>query len=228
MATDQPRQPNPTLEQSLTKKEAWEVTGGLSDTSKMPCHSWGLPATSCHTGARLATLEDTVCSDCYAKKGNYTWPNVHQANTRRLARATHPDWEDAMATLINWQARRSSQPFFRWFDTGDLQSPSMLERIATVAHNTPEIHHWLPTREHGMVRDVLAHDRLPQNLTLRLSAHYVDGEPPRLLDLPTSTVHRHEAPVGYSCPAYENHPIHCGECRTCWDPTIQNISYRFH
>jgi hypothetical protein len=133
-----------------------------------------------------------------------------------------------MISLVEWQAAKNGQPFFRWFDTGDLQSPSMLERIATVAAATPDVQHWLPTHESGMVRDYLARHHPPRNLTLRLSATYIDGDPPTLLDLPTSTVHRLRAPFGYACPAYDNHPTQCGSCRSCWDPLIQNISYKHH
>ena len=214
--------------EDLTKNEAWKITGGLSRTTKMPCHSWGLPASTCKTGAGLATLEGTVCTDCYARKGNYAWPRVQQANQRRYQHATYPAWEDAMATLIRWQAEKNEQPYFRWFDTGDLQSSSMLDSIANVAHNTPEIQHWLPTKEHRMVRDYLTRQLPPPNLTLRLSAHYVDGEPPRLLGSPTSTVHRFEAPVGYSCSAYKTQPTRCGDCRSCWDRLVRNVSYPYH
>ena len=35
-------------------------------------------------------------------------------------------------------------------DSGDLQSLEMLEAIAEVARQTPEVKHWLPTKEYGI------------------------------------------------------------------------------
>jgi len=193
----------------------------------MPCHSWGLPATSCKTGSRLATIEGTVCHGCYARKGNYTWPRVRRAGERRLAQAAHPAWVDAMTTLVRWQAAKNGQALFRWYDTGDLQSAAMLERIVAVATSTPEIRHWLPTKEHALVLDYLAVESLPGNLTIRASALLVDAKPPDL-GLPTSTVHLSAPPVGYACSAYNHRPARCDTCRTCWDPAVRNVSYPHH
>ena len=212
----------------FTRAEAEEIVGGLSRTTKMPCHSWGIPAQSCHVGSALAKIEGTTCHDCYALKGAYAWPQVQRAYERRLARADHPDWVDAMSTLVRWQAGRNREPYFRWFDSGDLQSLSMLERIAEVAKKTPEVNHWLPTREHAIVRQYVAKDDTPENLTIRLSALLIDGNPPKVGGLPTSTVHRTEGSYGNPCPAYDQRPASCGSCRSCWDKNEPNVSYRLH
>ena len=42
-----------------------EITGGLSRPSKMPGPAWGLPASRCKTGAKLAGGPGTTCSSCY-------------------------------------------------------------------------------------------------------------------------------------------------------------------
>jgi len=207
---------------------AWEVTGGLSRTTKMPCHSWGLPARSCLTGSRLRTLEGAVCHDCYAHRGSYRFARVRAAYERRLVLSEHPEWVEAMATLIALQAVVNGEPSFRWFDTGDLQSVGMLERIVAVARSTPGVRHWLPTKEHGFVREYLDRDDVPANLTVRLSAHFVDESPPVLGGLPTTTVHRLQPPYGVPCSAYADHPARCGACRDCWDPDVPNISYPYH
>jgi hypothetical protein len=133
-----------------------------------------------------------------------------------------------MATLVRWQGRRNREPYFRWFDSGDLQSVSMLQRIAEVARMTPEVRHWLPTREYAFVGRFLDQGSPPENLTIRLSSLLVDGKPPRLGDLPTSSVHRREEPHGLPCPAYNRRPASCRDCRACWDPSMRNISYPHH
>ena len=51
----------------------------LSNTSKMPCKSWGIPASSCKTGAKLRKVKGSVCSGCYAHKGAYSWKAVKNA-----------------------------------------------------------------------------------------------------------------------------------------------------
>ena len=212
----------------LSRASAEEIVGGLSNTTKMPCHSWGIPADTCRVGSTLEKLAGTVCHDCYALKGAYAWPQVHQAYVRRFEGADHQMWVPAMAELVRWQARRNGEPYFRWFDSGDLQSIPMLQRIADVARLTPETRHWLPTREYATVRGYLSEQKPPKNLTLRISAPLVDGQPPDIEGLATSTVHKRSAPSGYACPAYKNRPATCGKCRACWDPTILNISYPKH
>ena len=52
----------------------------------------------------------------------------------------HPQWVQAMVVLID------KQPWFRWHDSGDIQSLEHLEKIFEVCRLTPETSHWLPTR----------------------------------------------------------------------------------
>ncbi len=212
----------------LTVSEATEIVGGLSRTSKMPSHSWGIPAANCHVGGKLVRIQGSTCRGCYALKGAYRWSAVEAAYQRRLDRFEDPRWVDAMTLLVNWQARKNGTPYFRWMDSGDLQSVGMLEKIAGVARRTPEIAHWLPTREIAIVRQYRKKSDVPENLTIRLSSYFVDGDPPLRLGLPTSTVHKDAGPKGLECPAYEAKPASCGDCRACWDPKVVNVSYRFH
>ena len=103
---------------------------------------------------------------------------MSRAYQRRLDLADDPDWVVAMVKLVYWQAEINGDRTFRWFDSGDLQDVEMLERIVSVARHTPEIRHWLPTRERGIVWRYLATEVLPANLTIRLSAISVDASPP--------------------------------------------------
>ena len=50
----------------MNSKEANNIVGKLSRTSKMPCHSYNLPATRCITGSKMAKIKGTTCYDCYA------------------------------------------------------------------------------------------------------------------------------------------------------------------
>ena len=100
----------------MLKKEAREITGGLSAPNKMPGQSINLPAWNCKTGVKLQAVKGSVCAGCYAMKGRYRFPNVREAMDKRLAALTDPRWVDAMVTLI------SGEKWFRWHDSGDIQS----------------------------------------------------------------------------------------------------------
>jgi hypothetical protein len=201
---------------------AEKITGGLSITQKMPCPSWGIPATRCKLGSILAQREGSVCSSCYALKGRYRFEAVQRKLEERYRGLFHPLWTPAMVFLIRWYADR----YFRWFDSGDLQGEPNLKNIRRVAEHTPEIQHWLPTREAAIVRAV---GEFPPNLTVRLSGHWIDGKAPDWTT--TSTVAREahgEAPKGsYACPSRLQGNA-CGDCRACWDGEVGQVVYSLH
>lgn len=223
------------LPQVLTLKAAKEIAGSLSNTTKMPGYSTGLPAVKCITGSKLVNVPGSVCEDCYALKGMYRFSNVQRAQQFRLDAITHPQWEDAMVTLISHYCRK--EPFFRWHDSGDLQSVEHLKRIVNVCERTLTVQHWLPTREREVINNYLTSvdNALPENLVIRMSAHMV-GE---WLDYPslglvTSTVHEEhgqpvQSPEGKSieCKAYTR-DNECGLCRACWSGKVSNVSYLAH
>jgi len=202
-------------------KQAKQITGGLSTTSKMPGRSYGLPAKECGVGARLVTVIGSTCENCYALKGNYTrYPDVERAAYRRLASLGHPQWVDAMVVLVS----RLREPWFRWHDQGDVQSVQHLANICEVARRTPDINHWLPTREYAIVAKYRKLADIPANLVIRLSAHMVDGQPPTAYGLPTSTVVTNG---NRTCPAPDQDG-ECGTCRNCWDINVTNVAYGQH
>lgn len=208
----------------LTPEQASEIVGGLSEPSKMPGLAYGLPAKECKTGAKLAKVENSICSKCYAMRGNYRYSNVQKAQYRRLATLSNPLWVKAMAFLLNVK----SVSFFRWHDSGDLQSVSHLENIVKVCKLTPDTKHWLPTREYSFVATyVKKNGAFPANLCVRLSSYSFEQEAPALLakrlNVQTSTVKK----VGFTCPA-SNQENNCGTCRECWKTKTANVSYKRH
>lgn len=213
---------------------AWRAVGGLSAPSKMPCFGISLPASACNVGSALAAIVGSVCSVCYALKGRYIMPNVLAALRRRL-RALNRNlesgrWERAMITLLSDPGMRANG-FFRWHDSGDVQSFAHLEAIARVAIATPWIRHWLPTREARHVNAYLnAYGAFPANLNVRLSLPMMDLARPATFDprIPTSTAHTSTAPLGaWQCPAPKQNG-HCGPCRACWTPDVKHVSYAKH
>ena len=212
----------------IPKGQAAAIVGGLTQTSKMPCKSYSLPTIACQTGYRMAQIPGTVCSSCYADKGFYAMykKTIEPAQVARLVSLEDPLWIDSMVNLIGQDA------YFRWHDSGDLQSLAHLEQIAAVCNATPGTMHWLPTREYGMVKDYVAkHGKIPANLVIRLSAMYPDKpvQIPASLrgiaGIAASNVHAAK-PIGSDCNASKQNG-ECRTCRTCWDST-KTVSYAMH
>ena len=199
----------------MLKKEARKITGGLSKPSKMPGPAHNLPAWNCITGAKLRKVPGSVCAGCYAMKGRYRFNNVRMALARRLESLKHPRWVEAMTALIQ------GEPWFRWHDSGDLQSLKHLEQIFEVCKRTPETSHWLPTRE-ARILNLMDPDIIPTNLIIRMSSHMIDQPPVKFWPW-TSTV----STTGYSCPA-KDQGNECGDCRNCWDRRVTNVTYPKH
>ena len=210
-----------------TKSEAAAAIGALSDTSKMPGKSWGISATLCHTGAKLAKRPGSICSSCYACKGSYTmYPAVAAAHAKRLSAylADPAQWRAAMVKLI------TGQQYFRWFDSGDVQSPAMALDILAIADSLPDVRFWIASREVAFWRDALAVRPLPANVTLRMSAAFPDTDhvPGQSLTGTVALVHTGEPQAGaHACPAPQQGG-QCGACRACWSRDVAAVTYRAH
>lgn len=208
----------------MDKTLALEIVGGLSAPSKMPCYGYSIPAKRCITGMKLRDVVGSICSKCYALKGRYVFANVQNALERRFASLENPRWVEAMAFLLN---KVEKSGFFRWHDSGDIQSAAHLSRIVEVCKLTPSIQHWLPTREYGIVAQYLRDNSFPENLTVRLSSLMLEGNPPEAIakrfNLTTSGVSK----SGFTCPSSKQ-AGKCGDCRACWNKSISNVNYKQH
>ena len=199
----------------MLKKEASKITGGLSAPGKMPEGAYSIPAAACQTGAKLALVPGTPCHGCYALKNRYIMPIQKAALERRLKSLNHPDWVEAMATLIK------GKKHFRWHDSGDIQSVWHLINIFKVCRRTPNTKHWLPTQE----RKYLPLGSYPDNLTIRLSNAKNDTKPGNAWTHWSTVVTK--ARAGHVCPAPEQ-GMKCGSCRACWDKDVKEIQYKKH
>ena len=200
----------------MKTNEALNLVGGLSKPSKMPGFAYGIPAKECKTGAKLQQVKGSTCYNCYALKGCYVFPVVQAAQYKRLDSIKHPAWVKAMAMLINSKKTK----FFRWHDSGDVQSVKHLAKIFEVCKRSPDVQHWMQTRE-AWVKPYLS--RAPKNLVIRFSMPMVDQEAAESWPH-TSTV---VSGPGRTCPAPEQDNA-CGSCRACWDPSVRNVAYGKH
>ena len=193
--------------------EAKQITGSLTRTSKMPGLSYSLPAWECKTGSKLRKVKGSVCSACYALKGNYTrYKAIKAAQYDRLEKIKNSLWVAAMVVQVK------RQKYFRWHDAGDVQDLEHLKKIYSVCKLTPEVKHWMPTRE-AWIKNHLASK--PSNLVIRFSPPMI-GQ--RNDSWPNSSM---VVETGASCPA-PSQGGKCGSCRQCWDSNIKVVSYGKH
>jgi len=96
-----------------------------------------------------------------------------------------------------------------------------LQKIVDIAKSTPNIKHWLPTKESNIIKNFKGD--IPKNLIIRLSGSFINGKAPIYKNTSTVTTDKDKA----TCRSFENNG-QCKDCRKCWDSSIQNISYLNH
>ena len=146
----------------------------LSVTSKLDgIKSWSLEALDTCSGSKAedGTLVD-ACKGCYATKGNYRFANVKAPREFNRQDWQREDWvRDMVMELVN-------DEFFRWFDSGDMYSLELAQKIYQVMELTPWVKHWLPTRmeKFPKFRDITQSMRMLPNVAVRFSSDSVTGE----------------------------------------------------
>ena len=196
----------------------------LSVTSKLDgIKSWSLPAGSTCPGARNAS----VCTGCYAKSGNYRYPNVKAPREFNMQDWKREEWVDDMVQALQ------NERFFRWFDSGDMYKRELIDKISEVCRRTNWVTHWVPTQSWDIVAlraslEVLG--ALP-NVTVRASAKHVDhpvlSEKWSHSSVVLSSPEKADQLNVIVCKAYANDGM-CGSCRSCYDKSIQTIGYVAH
>ena len=224
--------------QITTLKSAIEIAGMVSKgNSKMPGSTFPLDSFSCNVGSRLAEVKGSTCAECYARRIQKMRPSVdigwskNQIKTEQTLAIDPTLWEAA----VLFQIRRMGFDEHRWLDSGDVPNVQFLASVCEVARQTPDIAHWLPTREVKILLDFVKEygvHYIPDNLNIRVSSPMVDDKPlPAFTNMPritTSTVHNKQTkPVGHVCPARTQNN-ECGPCRACWSDTVDNVSYPKH
>lgn len=218
------------IDQLKTKEDAnvflKTYNGGLSSPSKMPCYSYSIPAWECKKGSELAKIKGSTCYNCYAMKGMYTFSNVKKALYLRFEKISQLFWLESMVLTI---AINEKSGFFRWHDSGDLQSLEHFADIVKIAELMPNIKFWLPTREYKIVSDYKG--TIPKNLCIRHSAHMNNSYKEVKNKLNSSVVIDSEvkSEANNICHATrQDSDGKCGDCRKCWNTDIKTIEYLLH
>lgn len=197
----------------------------LSETSKLGCKSWSLQALDTCPGSIADNGELVeVCQGCYAVGGNYRFPNV-----KRVREVNKEEWKSDTWVFDMTSALQDSR-FFRWFDSGDMYSLDLAERIYAICKATPWCSHWIPTRMYKFAkfREVLDKLNALPNVVVRFSGDNI-GEAPKFGEFVSMVVAPSElhAANAHVCPAYTQGGK-CLTCRACWDKSIQNVAYPAH
>lgn len=198
----------------------------LSKTSKLDnILSWSLQAIETCPGSK-ASNGDLVaaCSGCYATTGMYNFPGTKAVRADNKEAWKDASWESDMVKAL------SKQRYFRWFDSGDMYSIELANKMYNVMVATPHVQHWLPTRMHKFDKfaSILAAMQALPNVMVRPSSDavdgtYVDGVHGSTI-LPSADV----VPDGVTlCTAYE-HGGKCNGCRACYDKSVKVIGYPAH
>jgi hypothetical protein len=141
-------------------------------------------------------------------------------------------WVDTMAQLL------SKETYFRWHDSGDLQSVEHLKLVVAVCKRTPHVMHRMPTKEVKLIRRyVQTVSKLPFNLVIQLSSPMVNdrldvSKEEWAYGMQVATVYTNAAAAYadgkiFVCPATTERKS-CDDCRACWDPNMTNIAYMLH
>jgi hypothetical protein len=205
-------------------KQALPYIVSLSNPSKMETYGYSTSALKCKQGGKLNKIEGSVCHNCYARKGRYIFESCQTCLDKRMDKIKNePYWVDAMIYILNHK-KINGEPLnkFRWHDSGDLQSMKHFKKIIEIARMTPDIDHWLPTKEVGLMKAFIkTNEKLPSNLNVRVSAFMINGKPIKLKGMSTSVVitkDRMNKVSGFDCPVYAvpGHGNKCGDCDFCY------------
>ena len=196
----------------------------LSKTSKLDgILSWSLQALdTCPASKNKDGSLVDACKGCYATTGNYRFSNVRKPREFNKEDFKREAWVSDMVISLD------SSRYFRWFDSGDMFSLELANKILEVMKATPWCKHWLPTRMHKFAKfkDVIERMQSLPNVVVRFSSDSVQGE--IINGQTTSTIFSDTVPVGaLECKAYE-HEGKCNGCRACYDKDVKVIAYKAH
>lgn len=198
----------------------------ISTTSKLDgIRSWSLQALdTCPGSVSSPGVLVDACKGCYATTGNYRYPNVKAPRLENREDWQRIEWCDDMVKALD------KDRFFRWFDSGDMYTLGLAEKILEVMQRTPWCSHWIPTRMHKFpkFRSVLRDMQALPNVMVRFSSDSVRGEYVKGLHGSVIVPDAETLPDGVSlCGAYSREGK-CGGCRACWNKDVAVIAYPAH
>ena len=206
------------------------TTVKLSNTSKLGVESWSLQAiNTCPASIGDDGELVDACKGCYATSGNYRFVNV-----RAIREFNKQAWQDD--NFVNdFVNELYKERFFRWFDSGDMYSVKLAEKMLLIMKLTPHVVHWLPTRMHKFEKfhAIIKKMQALPNVTVRLSSDSVTGEiiNSDLTSTNSTIISEHEINTLSKDVKVCNAFYQDGKCLTCTDcynKEIKTIAYVAH
>ena len=197
----------------------------ISKVGKLNSRSWSLEALETCPASKDSNGELVpACKGCYAVGGNYRFKNVKEARSHNKK-----DWQRAewVADMIE---ELDSDRYFRWFDSGDMYSLKLAEKMYEICKATPWTKHWIPTRMHKFkkFRDVIDRLNALDNVVVRLSSDGINGEIIQEAEYSSTIIPFIDSiTVATVC----NAPLQdgkCKKCRACWNKDVKVIAYAGH
>src|SRR5574344_1267730 len=200
----------------------------LSTTSKLNAKSWSLQAldTCPASKGEDGELVD-ACKGCYATIGFYVFSVAKATRQFNKEAWQHEDFVPHFVSALY------KERFFRWFDSGDMYSLALAEKIYSIMKLTPHVRHWLPTRMYKFdkFKPILSKMAALPNVVVRLSSDSIDGL--TVQDnlgcntssiIPADWVDDHN---GFVCSAYDQDG-RCMDCYACYNKEVKNVAYVGH
>jgi hypothetical protein len=197
----------------------------ISKVGKLNSRSWSLEALETCPASKGSDGELVpACKGCYAVGGNYRFKNVKEARSHNKKDWQRSEWVADMVEELD------SDRYFRWFDSGDMYSLALAEKMYEICKATPWTRHWIPTRMHKFkkFRDVIDRLNALDNVVVRLSSDGINGEIIEEAEYSSTIIPFIDSvTIATVC----NAPLQdgkCKKCRLCWDKSKKVIAYAGH
>jgi len=197
----------------------------ISKVGKLNSRSWSLEALETCPASKGSDGELVpACKGCYAVGGNYRFKNVKEARSHNKKDWKRSEWVADMVEELDYDR------YFRWFDSGDMYSLALAEKMYEICKATPWTKHWIPTRMHKFkkFRDVIDRLNALDNVVVRLSSDGINGEIIEDAQYSSTIIPFIDSvTVATIC----NAPLQdgkCKKCRLCWDKSTKVIAYAGH
>jgi len=197
----------------------------VSKTSKLGTKSWSLQAIETCPGSVGADGQLVpACSGCYATTGCYNFPDTKAVRADNKAAWQETDWVELMKKELK------KQTHFRWFDSGDMYSIGLAEKMYQVMLETPATKHWLPTRmaKFPKFQSILAKMQALPNVMVRFSSDNVDGTYTKGLHGSTILPDASMADSNTFVCSAPSQGGKCLDCRACYDKSVPVVGYIAH
>ena len=198
----------------------------LSHPSKIPVPTFDLDTERSGCADRCQYGINQVC---------YVLNNSNENYPSRKA-ILKRNWElinsDQFVSVLTKQIRQTRINDFRFWSSGDFYNLESIEKIIKVCENLPRVRFWIPTSNDSDLMKFLQKNKIPSNVTIRLSAPIPDTPIPQFMKdyfkihgvvfSETTT-----DPDAVTCHASIDGDG-CQDCDQCWNPEHEKTVYMIH